>query len=395
MAGADAGSILRHPFPRQRLDFAAAVRWVKAVQGRGQIRQALDIAALSLRRGFEPKDYYLLRLFRPELTAEDRRAYLSMKEIVAFNLSLNSPELRTQGPLINDKMLCHILFERCGVPTPRLLAHASAHFRFPEPCTLATPEDILAFWRSPGALPCFGKPVHGSRGMGGASLVSISADGATVTLGDGREVEAQALAWDVLASYPEGYMFQELLRHGPELAALIGPMAATVRIVTVQTTSGPRVLYGLFRMPGPNVMVDSAIAGRVLVALLELPDGRILRAQDLYQVSGRDVAEHPTTGATLPGLVLAQIPEALRIVTEAHGLFADHGILGWDVILTERGPLVTEVNANPLHYAYQRGADCGLLNPGNRALIDEARAFVAARLAASGKGKGRVRGRAA
>lgn len=382
-------SILNRAPPRRTLDFPAAVRWASKAHGRGQLRQALDLAWLGLRRGLEPKDYYLYGLSRPGLSADERRAYLSIREVVAFNRSLNRPELHTQDKLVNDKMLCQLLFEQCAVPMPRLLAHASAHFRFPAPATLTTAEAVLEFLRAPGALPCFGKPVHGSRGIGAASLVDISEDGETLTLGDGREVPAAALAHELLATYPEGYIFQELLRHGPELAAVIGAGCATLRIVTVQTGDGVRPLYAAMRIPSAGSMVDSTLLGRVLAAHVDLRGGRFVRVQDLFHVSGRDVTEHPETGAALPGLELPHFDECLRIVTGAHGFFAEHGILGWDIILSEHGPVVTEVNANPLHYVYQRAANRGLLNPDLLPLIEAARALVAARLARRGRRGGR------
>lgn len=386
MADPVAERILTRPPPRRGFDFPSAVRWVRAEHGRGQLAQTLDLARLALRHGFEPKDYYLYGLSRPGLGPAERRAYLSSRGIEAFNLSLNPPELHTQHKLVNDKLLCQLLFERCAVPVPRLLAHAATHFRCPSPATLTSAEEVLDFLRRPGALPCFGKPVHGSRGIGAASFISLSEDGETLRLGDGREVSASALAGEVLASFPEGYIFQELLRHGPGLAAAIGVSAATLRIITLATGAGVQPLYAVLRLPAAGSMVDSALLGRVVVALIDPGTGRIVRAQDLFRVSGRDVTEHPETGAALPGLELPHFAEALRIVTEAHGLFAEHGILGWDVILGAHGPVVTEVNANPLHYLYQHAADRGLLNADLLPAIEAARALVAARLAALGKG---------
>lgn len=380
IAGAGAAPpFLSIPAPVRGFAFGQALQWVRQREGKGALRQTMELLWLSSVRKFQPDEYYLLGLFRRDLGPGGWRAFLSQKESTAFNRSLNAPELFARTSLVNDKILSGMVFQAIGLPVPRLIGHASTAYRFPTPRTVTTPEALVDLWRQPGVLPCFGKPVHGSRAIGSASLLAISAGGDTVTLGNGRQAPALALAREVFASYGEGFMFQELLRNERRLAEAIGPTIAGVRIVTVRTASGPKALYAAMRMPAPGAMSDATLGGRQVRAAIDVASGRILRAQDMFRMSVTDQPTHPETGATLPGLQLPHWSAAVEAALAGHEVFANAAILGWDVLLTDRGPVVSEANCNPLHETYQRPFGRGLLNPDLIPLIEEARAYAAAR----------------
>lgn len=385
--GAGAGAappFLSTPAPVRGFAFGQALRWVRQREGKGALRQTMELLWLSAVRKFQPDEYYLLGLFRRDLGPGGRRAFLSQKESTAFNRSLNAPELFARTSVVNDKILSGLVFEGVGLPVPRLVGHASTLCRFAGLGTLTTPEALVEFWRRPGVLPCFGKPVHGSRAIGAASLMAISGDGGTVTLGNGREVPALALAREIFARYGEGFMFQELLTNERRLAEAIGATVAGVRIVTVRTASGPKALYAAIRMPAPGAMSDATLGGRQVRAAIDVVTGRILRAQDMFRMSVTDLPAHPQTGAALPGLQLPHWSAAVEAVLAGHEVFADAGLLGWDVLLTDRGPVIAEANSNPLHELYQRCFGMGLLNPDLRPLIDAARDCAATRRAHRG-----------
>ena len=362
-------------------DVGQAMRWAKATTGKGIARQLAEIARLAILRSMPPLDYYLYGLFAPDLSAKERGAFLSDTASMRLNRRLNDKRMSGQLELLRDKVLAGFVLQALGLPMPRLKAHFSTVTRLAEPATMGTVEEIVAFFHTPGALPAFGKPVMGSRALGAASFLELADDGRAVLLGDGRKVPLAALAADIAASYPDGYIFQELMRHGPEMAALAGPTIGMARIVTVQSDDGPQVLYALIRFPAPGAMVDAKVGGRNMVAHLDRETGRILRVQDMYRMSVSEVELHPETGARLPGFVLPHWPECLRLALQGHAGLPGLGLLGWDIGLSESGPMVTEANSNPHGDIYQRAARRGLLNPDIKPQIDAAQRFCTARVA--------------
>lgn len=67
--------------------------------------------------------------------------------------------------------------------------------------------------------------------------------------------------------------------------------------------------------------------------------------------------------------------QALAACVAGHESFPGHGILGWDVFLTDEGALLNEVNANPGH-VYQVAAQRGMMNPDKAPLHARALAHV-------------------
>jgi glutathione synthase/RimK-type ligase-like ATP-grasp enzyme len=144
----------------------------------------------------------------------------------------------------------------------------------------------------------------------------------------------------------------------------VGPTAATLRLVTIRAGAEPELLYAAMRLPAPGAMFDEAIAGRIVFANIDPESGRIRRAQDSFRMAMASSLEtHPATGRPLPGLALPHFRDAVIISLKAHAAFPGHALLGWDIFLTDRGPVLNEANSNPFRMIYQRAAGHGLLNP--------------------------------
>ncbi|MCX7888897.1 MAG: hypothetical protein N2422_04095 [Rhodobacteraceae bacterium] len=377
---ADDAPVLQNYLPVKSMDMPGAIRWAAATQGKPAIRQFAELAAAVLFRRFEPMDYFLFGLYRKDLDRAGRRAILSDRACTALNRSLAPPELRTHRNLVDDKVLSTLVLAGAGLPVPPIRAHASSLYRLESPRSLTSPAEVVAYLRSPGAVPCFGKPVHASRSIGAAGILAI--DGDRVTLLNGRIAPVERLAQEIFAFHSEGYVFQDIIFNHPRLAAIVGPTMAGLRLVTVQTPEGPKLLYALLRIPAPGAMVDSSTGGASMVALVDRAEGRILRVGGMLSISQRAIETHPVTGVTMAGQTIPLYAESVDLVLRAHRVLADHGILGWDVAVTAAGPVITETNANPFHTLYQRASNRGFLGPDIAPLIEECRAFCAARRAA-------------
>ncbi|MET1028099.1 MAG: sugar-transfer associated ATP-grasp domain-containing protein [Dongiaceae bacterium] len=97
-----------------------------------------------------------------------------------------------------------------------------------------------------------------------------------------------------------------------------------------------------------DAVVDNFHAGGIAAAV-DLKTGRLGSATDL----GNDQAfgwvdAHPANGAPIQGRILPHWQDALALVRAAHGrAFSDRAMLGWDIAITDKGPMIVEGNGGP------------------------------------------------
>jgi hypothetical protein len=105
-------------------------------------------------------------------------------------------------------------------------------------------------------------------------------------------------------------------------------------------------------------VVDNMKAGG-LIAPVELKSGRLGEAWKGY--GGGPCVRHPATGAEIAGRTLPDWPAAVALAERAHAVaFADYTLVGWDIGLTEDGPVLIEGNSKPGVLMPQRAARRGL-----------------------------------
>jgi hypothetical protein len=352
-------------------DLARRFEEARQMRGLSTLRFALDI----LRRMVGPQkltmfDYLDFWLQRPGLSEADRAAFVSESEITLLNRALRPDEDSSLSGLIKSKILTETLLRGAGIPTSQTVAVAQAsRAPFPVP-VLVGAAAIEAFLRDEGRLPLFGKPNGSSLGVGAASLMRLEGD--DLVFGNGQRTPVARLAQEIARDYPDGFLFQKIVVPHPDLAALIGPVIGTLRVTSLWLKDGPAPLYTMLKMPGPGAMVDGQLSGSNGIALVDPATGRILRAQQVGRPLDEELTQNPITGATLPGAALPGFAEGLALALGTHRLFPGHGVLGSDVMLSATGPVINEVNLNPLSSLVQHARGCGLYDARNMAMYREA-----------------------
>jgi len=361
------------------LDLAQSMAWVARHHGKSQWRQLAEITRLMAGPArLTAQDYYKLALFRAEIGLAGARAYQGDRASTRMNLAL-SPPPTGQWALLANKLLTGHVLAGAGLPVPVNLAYHAAAGGVPGLPALPDAAAV-ADWLRHADLPVFGKPVDGSLAIGAASFLARTGD--LIRLGDGRDLPADLLADEITRHFPRGYLFQALTRQHPGAEALNGVAVGTLRVVTLWGADGPRGLYCVQKLPAKGAMIDGHTLSAHALAHVEPETGRLIRVQNMYEMNLRTTDTAPATGAPLAGVILPQVPQAVRLCETAHRLFPTHGLFGFDVHLAAEGPLIGEVNTTPFHMLYQRAADRPLLNPDFAPRLAEARTATEARIAA-------------
>ena len=362
---------------------AATMPWITKTYGIGKLRQLREMAVLALSSSkISPDEYVRYALFRPDMPMAEKRSFLSPTAGALLNRRLIAPGRGLQM-LTSDKVLTGLLLRGAGIATTPMLALYAPGAPRPGLRHLADAAELARYLAEEAPLPCFGKPLDGTFAIGGAAIVAR--EGGNLVLSDGQSLPATEFAAAVARHFPRGYLFQPLLRMHPALVPLCGAAAGSLRIVTLLGPQGPAPLYATFKLPGKGGMTDGpAIDKPNGMAEIDLKTGRFERAQFNNVTNLETLTEALATPVPLATAVIPQMAEAVALACETHRLLPSHGILGLDVIVTEDGPLIGEVNSSPVHVLYQRPADRGVLNPEFAARFAETEALIKARFAAKG-----------
>lgn len=310
---------------------------IRAREGKGLARQFTEQMRLYASAGIVGPWYYILSLHRDG----DRRARTFLQRCETKRGIYRLLKTRHASP-IGDK---RAFAAGCAAAGIRCAA-----------TELVIGQDHV----SPDALPdfdLFAKPLKGCGGRGAERWDRVGIR--RWSKGD-RVLDDRSLL-DELRSRRQPLIVQRRLLPHPVLQSLTSGALPTVRAVTILNEDDcPEVVATVFRMSiGANRTVDNIHAGG-LACPVSLDDGLLGSASDL----GSDARlgwhdQHPTTGARIKGLQLPYWGDVKAIAVEAHQAFIDRAVIGWDIAITEDGPVIIEGNRGPDMDLMQRFMETG------------------------------------
>ena len=305
-------------------------------------------------------DYYTYRLFDPDMSKADKRAFVGVGGIKRLNAALTPPKLAPTRAFVGNKLLYTELLGKLGLATTETQALVSTFRHVGKLPVLRDAEGLIAFLREDARYPLFGKPHHGSQANGTVRIDRCSEG--MLHLGNGATRRVEDFATDVFKAFSGGYLLQTALDPHPEMAAIAGPMMGCVRVVTANDGNGARPVYAVWKLPAPNAMSDNFWQKGSILGALDLETGGVTRAQLGSGVAAKTVETHPVSGAQLVGTMLPFWQETLGLAADAHNLFPEFGVCGFDVAVTGEGPRILECNDNPNHGLYQFATGRGAWN---------------------------------
>lgn len=311
-------------------------RSVQAETGKGLLRQVWEQFSLALRFSISPKKYYVFELFRPE-RRRNARHYIARYQF--------------KGGLHN------LLESRIERPTRRILNDKAAFFRHCQAHGIATALTFLVI-REDGTLQRVGsfdgmlprcdlflKPVGGRGGRGCERWQ---------WLGDDRYKSQDGVALsaaDLLSQIREtartsAMMVQEAMLAHEDLHDLSLSMLTSCRIMTVKNeVGGFEATHAVFKSSTKQgAIVDNFHKGGI-VSKVDMRTGELGPASDAGV--GRPcvwLERHPLTDGQIKGRRLPLWAETIDLVCRAHAVFPDRVTVGWDVAITNRGPVIIEGN---------------------------------------------------
>lgn len=339
-------------------DYWRAISVARAQGSRNFAAALASVALARLRLNIGPR-YHSLFEFGKRPLAEWAK-YIPDRESNPLIRSVNG---LGNIPLAVNKVRFAIHCINNNIPTIRILAVVGKfEGKFQEASILREEDDFCDFLRlAPDAL--FFKAVDGAHGEG---AFAARRDGPKWSFG-GRSGDCRDLFTFIKGRLgaAQVWVVQPLIEAHRELRGVIMPgLLGTIRAVSYLDGDDVRVILPVLRIPTVGNSTDNFSEGANgnIVAPIDLASGRLGRGRMSASRSWPEivnVVRHPVTGERIEGLLVPFWEEACSLVIRAQKATPMLKTLGWDLAITDSGPIVVEANTgygvNILQVAYDRG----------------------------------------
>lgn len=325
-------------------------RTAAALTGKPLWRQRLEQFHLAFFFSLKPKDYYLQEFYRDDGPARARFHFneKTLKAGIYRLLGSYGGHLHRETencPLGRKLEFFNFCLQKGLNAVPVLLQFMGD----------GTVHDFRRDPEGPGELPqqdLFCKPNLDNRGRGAEAWFWKREQGCYVNP-EGESLSAGALKKRLTALARQhrfkSFLVQPLVLPHPELEPFRQLATPTVRIITyTDDLDGCNKLdRAMLRFSiSPQAVVDNASAGGA-VAPIDPQTGVLgpAAAGGPEQISRR--MSFLDQGPRIEGRRLPCWKETLELVLQAHRFFPQRLVVGWDVIITAKGPLLLEGNSQP------------------------------------------------
>ncbi len=142
------------------------------------------------------------------------------------------------------------------------------------------------------------------------------------------------------------YLAEEFIVQHKDLMALNPSSVNTLRIVTIFSEGEGHVVYAFIRIGNSDRPVDNLNAGG-MCAPIDVKTGVITHVG--YDKDRIEYKVHPKTGTKIEGFKIPRWQEAVDMCVKAAGRVPQMGYVGWDIAMTDNGPVMVEGNNLPGH----------------------------------------------
>jgi len=138
-------------------------------------------------------------------------------------------------------------------------------------------------------------------------------------------------------------LVEEFIIQHPKLQALSPSAVNTVRIFTQLNDRNQVEILGSRQRISVNSPVDNMAAGN-MAAPIDEQTGKVSGVAVYSDITKHDQAKHPVTAIDIIGFEIPFWKEILEMVHEAALLHPQNRSIGWDIVVTEKGPGFIEGN---------------------------------------------------
>lgn len=279
-----------------------------------------------------PFHYLRYGLYDPELSWSETCAFVP-ETVFYYRLLARA---NRHPVLLDDKVVCKQILAAANVPQPELLLWgdvescidaAGAHVEFERAFASVTDGTHLVI-----------KPARYSSGGDGVQILQATAGRVVDDTGRVCSLRDYAQRWGP-------WLVERKVVQCGDLAALNSASLNTFRVITIPDTDrGRRAAYVVLKLGAGTGLVDNAHDGGLYLRVD--PASGALAGEAFDETFTRHRA-HPRTGVRFDQIRIAGIGEVVSVAERAAALFPQLALIGWDIALTDDGPVIIEGNSSP------------------------------------------------
>ena len=227
--------------------------------------------------------------------------------------------------LVDDKTKFYEICGQSGIAIPAIFGIVERGMPLPE----LPANDVIV------------KPAHGARGAG-IELWCYKEDGGY------EDNSGQKFDVDTFKKYlnekadqvKDRLILQKRIVTSDQLSTLSKNAPVVARIVTVRDVAGTvSFLNGVMLIPIGSEFLRPGI----IVSPVDQSTGMLTEAVS-YGIVRKAYPVHPDTNQPITGTRVPHWKEAVEAVVKAHSFFPEYFSLGWDVAISDEGPVILEAN---------------------------------------------------
>lgn len=245
--------------------------------------------------------------------------------------------------IISDKFYFNIFLEKLNIPTPKILMYIKdgeilfADERYHKVTHSRNIEDELKLFFA-NDMDVFAKPSDGQYGNG---IFSLLIENGNVYIKN-KLSDINHLI-DLITK--GNYLIQKRVVQHPLISAFCSTTLNSIRLQTVMSKDGEVIPFGAgLRIGREGSDVDNWAKGGVYVGI-DMETGRLRKKGFLKIGYGTTCEEHPDSHITFENFEIPFFEEAVKLSVKLHKLMYRCHSIGWDIAITENGPVFIEGNS--------------------------------------------------
>ncbi len=268
---------------------------------------------------------------------EFRYSFLSRLESNDY-LSLLNPN--RYAALARDKFLTHLILERNGIPTPELYAYYN-----PEKSG-ADFNAVLHDLQSKRVSSCVAKPaVDGAHGQGVfvCNGIDYESDDCIMIKSNGERLSLRLFCEQNKSS---SWLFEGRVVQSAQIGNINPSSVNTIRLMTALYPDGHVNAFAAFMKFGrAGSDVDNAGSGGNIDCAFDVDTGTCYNTVQFNSYSSVIKCDrHPDSNILINGMRIENWDEIKREICEYQSRIPELKAIGWDVALTDDGPVIIEIN---------------------------------------------------